>query len=751
MSASRSQVFSQKQLEACPLVIEPPKVLFYSPVLVFDYQSLYPSIIISHNICYSTCLGRLLKYTKQDYKNLVQENSKNNNNFYVNNEGLFCNDPEFLISTHPENKKLGVYMINKSLLLSLKSVLVKHQVINFDSDLNFLDNTSNYSIYESKEVIKKLVTFIMQNTFVSPNNILFVRKNIRIGILPMILEELLLTRIMIKNSMKLVKNKDDSRFKELNNRQLGIKLYANVTYGYTSAGYSGRMPCNDLAESIVYLGRYHLNLAIKKVSEYDLGNLFKKNSNYKYTNCNLNSKNDTICKEIHKAEVIYGDTDSLFALFNGMTMKDSFALGNMIASDITISLPEPMKLHFEKIYLPLCLASKKRYIGLKFEDYNSFLKYTKSENKDFPLDSKGLETVRRDNCLLVSILLEKIIKIIFKTQDLSLVKQCLFKTLKKVYQGRMDERYFSIAREVKLGTYKNPTSLPSSAQVAYSIHLKDVNYFPLFGQRVSFVVIDKGNKNAKLKESLISLDEYSQYNRNIYCSNNEKIITQFMTINYKYYIEKLILPTISRLFINSEVDVFEWYDQYEGYFNTLNHKSSLKIKEKIRSNNTILNNCNTSNSNDKINLNNIKSSYNDVKNLVDIQYLFKNMTKANKKPEIDEENRDKLSTANCNNTNEHIKINKVNEDNKETILQYIKDLRIKNQLNIKIDYVNSICFKCSHLDNNLVTVKKNIYDENRDCIDDSTPNCIASRIQETVNNECQNYYCKFYYVKRLLK
>jgi hypothetical protein len=37
----------------------------------------------------------------------------------------------------------------------------------------------------------------------------------------------------------------------LNARQFGLKLIANVTYGYTAAGFSGRMPCAELADSIV--------------------------------------------------------------------------------------------------------------------------------------------------------------------------------------------------------------------------------------------------------------------------------------------------------------------------------------------------------------------------------------------------------------------------------------------------------------------------------------------------------------------
>jgi DNA polymerase zeta len=59
LSASRDQVKYQEQMISVPFVQEPPKCIFYSPVVVLDFQSLYPSIMIAYNLCYATCLGKL--------------------------------------------------------------------------------------------------------------------------------------------------------------------------------------------------------------------------------------------------------------------------------------------------------------------------------------------------------------------------------------------------------------------------------------------------------------------------------------------------------------------------------------------------------------------------------------------------------------------------------------------------------------------------------------------------------------------
>ena len=52
------QVGSQPALEALPLILEPESRMYCSPVVVLDFQSLYPSLVIAYNLCYTTCLGR---------------------------------------------------------------------------------------------------------------------------------------------------------------------------------------------------------------------------------------------------------------------------------------------------------------------------------------------------------------------------------------------------------------------------------------------------------------------------------------------------------------------------------------------------------------------------------------------------------------------------------------------------------------------------------------------------------------------
>ncbi len=59
LSPTLNQVKGQDSPECIPLVMEPKPAFYEDPVVVLDFQSLYPSMMIAYNLCFSTILGRL--------------------------------------------------------------------------------------------------------------------------------------------------------------------------------------------------------------------------------------------------------------------------------------------------------------------------------------------------------------------------------------------------------------------------------------------------------------------------------------------------------------------------------------------------------------------------------------------------------------------------------------------------------------------------------------------------------------------
>jgi DNA polymerase zeta len=294
---------------------------------------------------------------------------------------------------------------------------------------------------------------------------MYVKPHIRKSLLAKMLGEILDTRVMVKSSMKI--SKDNRALQRLlNNRQLALKLIANVTYGYTSASFSGRMPCSEIADSIVQTGRETLEKAIALIHSV----------------------------KRWRAEVVYGDTDSLFVYLKGRSKDEAFDIGNEIAEAVTNASPRPIKLKFEKVYLPSILLAKKRYVGFKYES-------RKQKEPDF--DAKGIETVRRDGTPAEQKIEETALKILFRTADLSQVKAYFQKQCNKIMQGKVSIQDFCFAKEVKLGTYSDKGPPPPGALVSAKKMLEDPRAEPQFGQRVPYVVIT-GAPGARLMDRCVA-------------------------------------------------------------------------------------------------------------------------------------------------------------------------------------------------------------------------------------------------------
>ena len=109
----------------------------------------------------------------------------------------------------------------------------------------------------------------------------------------------------------------------------------------------------------------------------------------------------------HDAQVIYGDTDSVMVKFGPNDLAKAMELGEDAANYVSSKFIKPIKLEFEKVYYPYLLINKKRYAGLY---WTNTTKYDK-------MDTKGIETVRRDNCRLVQNVIETSLMMLLIEQD----------------------------------------------------------------------------------------------------------------------------------------------------------------------------------------------------------------------------------------------------------------------------------------------------------------------------------------------
>ena len=431
VSPSRKQVGAQNALECLPLVMEPQSAFYSSPLLVLDFQSLYPSVMIAYNLCYSTCLGRIVNWRGTN--------------------------------------KLGFADFNRA---------------------------------------PGLLELVKDKLNIAPNGLMYVKPEMRKSLLAKMLGEILETRVMVKSGMKV--DKDDKTLQQLlNNRQLALKLIANVTYGYTSASFSGRMPCSEIADSIVQTARETLEKAIALIHNV----------------------------ERWGAEVVYGDTDSLFVYLKGRTRDDAFKIGDEIAKAVTDTNPRPVKLKFEKVYHPCVLLAKKRYVGFKYES---------STQTEPDFDAKGIETVRRDGTPAEQKMEEKALKLLFRTSDLSEVKSYFQKQCNKIMTGRFSVQDFCFAKEVKLGTYADKGPPPPGAIIATRRMMKDPRAEPQYGERVPYVVI-AGAPGARLWER---------------CVEPERLIyEEYAELDAEYYISKNLIPPLERIFNLVGANVRQWFDE----------------------------------------------------------------------------------------------------------------------------------------------------------------------------------------------
>jgi DNA polymerase delta subunit 1 len=238
---------------------------------------------------------------------------------------------------------------------------------------------------------------------VTPAGFYFVRAQKRKGVLPRILEQLIQQRGKAKKDM--ASETDPFRYAALNARQLALKISANSVYGFTGATI-GSLPCIEVSASTTAFGREMIEFTAKTIrEEYCISNGYK-----------------------HDAVVIYGDTDSVMVKFGTSELKEAMEFGKKAAHFVSERFTKPISLEFEKVYFPYLLISKKRYAGL----------FWTREDKYDKMDAKGLETVRRDNCLLVKRVIDTCLRGILIERNIDAAVAYCKDTIRDLLRNRLD-------------------------------------------------------------------------------------------------------------------------------------------------------------------------------------------------------------------------------------------------------------------------------------------------------------------------
>ena len=351
-----------------------------------------------------------------------------------------------------------------------------------------------YTTLLNKSSVEKLNLKKDEDYIVTPNGDLFCTSKVRKGLLTQILEELLGARKRAKKELAV--ETDPFKKAVLNGRQLALKISANSVYGLTGATV-GKLPCLAIASSTTAYGRQMIEKTKHEVeTTYTIANGYS-----------------------HDAQVIYGDTDSVMVKFGETDLKKVMELGEEAANFVSAKFIKPIKLEFEKVYFPYLLINKKRYAGL----------YWTNPDKYDKMDSKGIETVRRDNCRLVQIVIETVLRKILIDRDVQGAEDYVKETISSLLQNKIDLSMLVITKALTKSDY---TAKQAHVELAERMRKRDAGSAPALGDRVAYVIVKGagGSKNYEKSEDPIFVLE-----------NNVPIDT-------KYYLDNQLANPLGRIF-----------------------------------------------------------------------------------------------------------------------------------------------------------------------------------------------------------
>jgi DNA polymerase elongation subunit (family B) len=247
-------------------------------------------------------------------------------------------------------------------------------------------------------------------------------------------------------------------------------------------------------------------------------------------------------------DVVYGDTDSIMFKFKlegevehcdrpedfFKVLTYGFALGDRIAKAITGLFPRPVKLEVEKAYSPYAIGSgKKRYAGRLF----TLGWFQKPEEKRWepPVEIKGLENKRRDNCEYFLDLADTLFDCVMKRNDPEAAVEAVRQLCEDTLEGRVPVSKLAISQSLGKTEYKNP---PAHVMVAMRRAAEDPGAAVVPGERVFYVICEAGGDVSSCKGKDILGNR---------CFMPDEVEARELKPDLLYYMENKLIVPISKM------------------------------------------------------------------------------------------------------------------------------------------------------------------------------------------------------------
>ena len=333
----------------------------------------------------------------------------------------------------------------------------------------------------------------------------------RKGTLPQIVQKLLAARKQKRKEAE----KEEDPFKKalLDAEQLAYKLTANSLYGQLGSP-TFKIRLQNLAASVTAYARKQIMFA-KRVFEEFYG------PGAGRADCG--------------GKTVYGDTDSLFFMFNVKDPATGKLLEGRAAVEATIHITEeagklvsgflkpPHDFEFDKVYWPFIIFSKKRYVGNKYE----------VDADHFHETAMGIVLKRRDNAPILKTIYGGAVDILLNQRNVARAAEFVKEGVMNLIHGKTPLGQLVITKSLR-SSYKGTP--PAHKMLADRMAARDPGNAPAAGDRVPYMYVmpPPGQAASKLQGERIEHPGF--------------VKERGLKPDYKYYIEHQLMLPISQLF-----------------------------------------------------------------------------------------------------------------------------------------------------------------------------------------------------------